>query len=745
MAADGLTPIWDLNAVYRELPLEMARWGGETMNSWFVLAAFLLAALILGWVGHHFSLRTLRVAAASVTAAAVVGITWYGLAHPAQAPGSLSDAFTRGADALSTALFHPASMPPGHHFPGPGRTGWVVITILLVIGYRELEAWSWHCHARSLDTSALAGDQQGDASEEGAVTDKQRHDWLAAELKFRLPAVEVRSPAILPGGSRSDGLASIAEASGITGSGLAGAIIQFFGMLWPSPRRLQVRVWVERNPDQVNVDNVTRVTIDLEDPRSGASIATKTLAASNLDDAASLVAGYVARYIFDEDPTAPPWCTGTADGRDLAALLLARQVRVYPESAHHVHHARHTQIRVLESVAHSNVCAGVTRYELAQLYDLSGRHVDALLLHAINRERYPHFYRGRYRLAMSLEMIANLDSRRDIHPAEWPKLQDALKILHRCRETKSEKDLATYAAWGKLPIDKLSIELRAYLLDTAWHELGTIRRHLTLRHIIWRSFWHRDERGILLPYLRLRHRQSFHDGACAAMLLVLIRRRLIDTQPGPAPKLPDPAYRLRGARTMGRIATAIAGDSSTLLTTAGASRGMLGQASSDEPPSIGTSLRTRRWPRQHSTRSWQAAYNLACAYAAIAQDRKQKLRDGQAEDDLHDLVTKVVYSLVFAVCNPDCEMERPSEWIANDPDFDCLRSRHDGFSQGFRDFLADQEQRDYPKKMRTRSPRRTPVPVWTSADVVAAAKSALTIFRRRPHQPRQAGSDGVKG
>jgi hypothetical protein len=132
-------------------------------------------------------------------------------------------------------------------------------------------------------------------------------------------------------------------------------------MLWPSPRRVQVRVWVERTPGQAKIDHVTRVTVDLEDPQTGASIATKTLAASNLDDAASVVAGYVTRHIFAEDRTVPPWCTGTADGRDLAAMLLARQVRVYPESEREVHSARCTQIRILENVAASNLCAGIAR------------------------------------------------------------------------------------------------------------------------------------------------------------------------------------------------------------------------------------------------------------------------------------------------------------------------------------------------------------------------------------------------
>src|SRR5262249_56079425 len=73
---------------------------------------------------------------------------------------------------------------------------------------------------------------------EGSVKDGQLYDELVARLKFQLSAIEVRAPAILPGGSRSNGLASIAEASNVTGSGLAGAIIQFFGMLWPNQRRV---------------------------------------------------------------------------------------------------------------------------------------------------------------------------------------------------------------------------------------------------------------------------------------------------------------------------------------------------------------------------------------------------------------------------------------------------------------------------------------------------------------------------
>src|SRR2546423_12673909 len=253
----------------------MAHGEGKAMNSWLVWIVFAAVVAMLGAVGYHFSLRTLRWVALSVTLATAVYLTVYGLTHPAQKTGSLSDAFARGADTLSGALIRPLSL--GHRVPVPGLIGWVVIVVLLVLGYRGLEAWALRRQAPSLDMSELTSDHQDSAADAGtdAQAVKQLHKALAAELKYRLPAVEVRSPAILPGGSRPSGLAANAEATGGNGAGLAGAIIRFFGMVWPSPPQIQVRAWVEQTRGQVSVDDITRVTVGLADPRSGASIATK--------------------------------------------------------------------------------------------------------------------------------------------------------------------------------------------------------------------------------------------------------------------------------------------------------------------------------------------------------------------------------------------------------------------------------------------------------------------------------------
>src|SRR5690348_7761158 len=133
------------------------------MNSLFVWIASALVAAVLGLIAFWFSLRVLRVAAAIVALATAVYLTSYGLTHPAKAPDSLSGAFTQGTDALIRAFFHLRPVPPGPQVPGSGWIGLLVIAILLVIGYRELEALSQHCHARSLDTSELTRARQTDS------------------------------------------------------------------------------------------------------------------------------------------------------------------------------------------------------------------------------------------------------------------------------------------------------------------------------------------------------------------------------------------------------------------------------------------------------------------------------------------------------------------------------------------------------------------------------------------------------
>jgi hypothetical protein len=634
--------------------------------------------------------RTLRFFTAALAVIVIVFVTRYGVTHSAGGPADFVNSFIRGFNHLSTAFFQPLL---GRQVQVPGRIGWLVIVVALIFGYRELEVWAMRWQPPAVNTSALvSGQQNGQASSapggpdqpDETVTDP--HAWLVAELRFRLPAVAVRAPAILPGGTRPNELASIAENSGFSGSPLAGAIISFFGVLWPNPRRYLVRVWIEDGkrsggqehgqPPAGGKDRTpgsTRVTVDLENPRTGASIAASTLVAPDIDRAASVVAGYVGRHIFKQDPTASPWCVGSFDGDDLAGLLMAAQQRVSPESASDIRRARRRQVGILENC---RLDSGVARYELAQLYDLEGQHARALRLHAINRADYPRFYRGRYRLGMSLEMIANPAFR--LPDGETAEMRDTLAILDRCHVTTDAE-----GTFGSFVRDKLPPELREELLTAAAKELRAVRRQLTLRCVLWNMFVHRDERMIRKQYLRLGERECFHDGARVAELLVAVRQSLLDEER----QRTRPDRINHHFRRAMNIVAAVAGDCAEI-------RPLLSPAPKGharEPRPGQKAAKTRWLYRQCRSPSWQAAYNAACLYAALEQ------RPGYDQDKKNEMARHVVASLRRVVNDPDCEMERPWDWISTDPDFRRLKWS----SKEFMSFRHAQLDRDYPAQKKT--------------------------------------------
>jgi hypothetical protein len=717
------------------------------MTSWVVWAVTLAVAGLTGFTATHFSVRTLRYVTAGTVIVLLVVVTAYGQTPSGgKVQTDLETAFAFGADRLAGAWFRPLwALWSSRHGPAPGRLGWSVIAVALLLGYRQAEKWALRRQAPQLDTTKLTDGQPsiaGDGSADGGdgPTAGQRHDWLAAEVRFRLAAVDVYAPSILPGGTRSDGLASIAEASGVSGGGLAGAVIRFAGALWPAPRRYELRVWVEgaprrtpprtggarasitqagtalartaravtiqagtpravtvqagtvREADGERAATATRVTVELDEPAAGQTVASKTIAAETIDEAASMVAGYVARQIFARDPASPKWCYGASDGRDLGALLLARQERVYVESADDVRASRARQVELLWSVTGADRCAGVVRHELASLEDMEREQLVALRLHVMNREQYPRFFRGTYRMCMSLEMIANPEYTIFNPAAARVILDETLDILYRAGRTAVDRcaDSDIHVKAGATGPSVLSHALRETLLTAAQRDLRVLRRQLSFPVVAWNTFWRRDERIVWKPHWRLTTRQSFRDGVCVAELLVAVKHRLNEryqVQRGDqaAGRGPGAIERFRQRKGL-QVVSAVVGDSTAVRTVLRAPFGAWRVA--DRPAAPGWVPPTRdraRWlPWQARTASWQAAYNTACLYAVLAQQ-------GLADED------QVVASLRRVVLNRDSGMERPHDWISNDPDFASLLRQDSPFTK-VRAFLEAQERRDYPMK-----------------------------------------------
>ena len=690
-----------------------------SLSVWLVA---LFVAGLIAFAGTHFSVRSLRALTVFIVLALLVVVTAYGQTPPSgHGPQDLESAFALGADRLSAAFFRPLWMLwSARQAAAPGRLGWVVIGVVLLLGYRQSEAWAISRQAPVLDTSRLADGQPSTAMSGtpdyavGArstavlptrtMTESERHDWLAAELKFRLAAVEVHAPPILPSGSRSEGLASIAESSGVGGGGLAAAVIRFFAALWPAPRRYELRIWVEpRSPDDAGPGQVgsgdTRVTVELDDPASGSTVASKTVVVGKAEDAASLAAGYVARQIFVRDRDTPPWCYGASDGRDLGALLLARQERTYVETAEDIRRSRGEQIAVLWRVTGLERCAGVVRYELAQLEDLERRQLTALRLHALNREQYPRFFRGTYRLCMSLEMVGDEDYDFLNPAAVRAILDDVLDLLYRTGVTPVDRcgpgDI--YYRFGESGPSVLSHALRETLLAASAHELRVIRRQLAFPVVAWNTFFRREERTVWKPHWHLASRQGFRDGVLVAELLVAVKRRLnehaVAVTETPDRTRPGLVERLRQREGM-RIAAAIVGDAAPVKALLWARPGAWpvpreGDEQAQDRRIFGQPTarpasrdRVRRLPWQTRTASWQAAYNTACLYAVLA-------RHGLAGEE------EVIASLRRVTGNRESGLERPHDWISNDPDFAPLLRDGAPFPK-FQAFMTAQLRRDYP-------------------------------------------------
>jgi hypothetical protein len=241
---------------------------------------------------------------------------------------------------------------------------------------------------------------------------------------------------------------------------------------------------------------------------------------------------------------------------------------------------------------------------------------------------------------MSLEMIASLEHYLPFDKATLRKLAETLEIISRYGHTdcKLEEDaeslrntadrLADPSSADQASCRRVPRELTLKLLEIAAKDLREVRTQLGLGHVLWDAFRRRDERAVWLPHRKRRHRRSFQDGVCAAELLIAIRCRLREpagTDPGWL-KQAGVHWHLRMAIMITRC---IAGDPSVIYSALARPHGKWWEPETPESRRDRLSRTWVRWvPWRRSSASWQAAYNTACLYAALA-DAAQGLCTGR--------------------------------------------------------------------------------------------------------------------
>ncbi len=369
-----------------------------------------------------------------------------------------------------------------------------------------------------------------------------------------------------------------------------------------------------------------------------------------------------------------------------------------------VRESRKAQICILSDETGTVRTAGIVRYELAQLLALDDQHLESLRLHALNRELHPRFYRGRYRLAMSLEMIANPEHYLPLDEMTLRKLVETLDIISRYRHidgtfTENAKNLrdtayqdVTEPSGGCMRVPQ---KLALALLEIAAEDLREVRTQLSLGHVMWDAFFRRDERAVWLPHRKRRHRRSFQDGVCAAELLVAVRCRLREPVGADPGWLTHARVRWHLRRAI-RITSCIADDLSFIYSALTDPHRKWWEP---EAAKSGLDLISGAWvrwpPWGRSSASWQAAYNTACLYAALAD---AAWRGCAPENILRELERRVIVSLRRVVDNPRSELERSWDWVFGDPDFRVLRDHRAKFA-AFGEFLDELERQEYPASM----------------------------------------------
>jgi hypothetical protein len=673
---------------------------------WPALAVVLV---LLGWVAYQFSRRTYRLAVGVLAAVGVLVVTGYGLRLPGKHP-TFESGLLAGGNALSRDMlgtFIPAEL---RRVLLLGPMGWLLLLILIGSVLTAFDTLSARRQQPTVNvgtvppsgggSSDTGGNASGGSTRSGGGSssrDVSARQAITEELKFRLPAVAVRSPASMPGGSTLASLATVVSDSGVQGSKLTAALMQAVHALEAKPRIYEVQIYVDHCTDDGLVDpngEKVLVTVDVRDARNGQTLATRILAPCPEAEAPERVAGFTARRVFRDDPSTPAWATGSYDGDDLSAYLLAQEMRPPGRTYAAVRKSRDRQREELAGAVRRSTNVGLVQYELASLDDLDGMTVEALRLHLDNRVHNPRFLPARYRLAVSLAALSGaVETKWPADPAEadgqaLPAEAGGHAVSADQADTPARirEDLTQKLAWSGL-LRTIRAQQFQVLRLTDQPVRGAEARHRVIADLLQTAQPDPDQRGKIsrvLMALACRELRAYQRRMRASWLLwgALIYRQeraayleLLRTGPNwrrhPWRRMATPRVALAGLELSLDIA---AGLGVTEQMVRGAQSHTLRELGLDRVMDGG-----RGWV--YGRQPWQAVYNAACMYAMTT-------KPGTPLSD--EVASRAVTLLRLAIADPACELDRPSEWIGADPS---LRTLHE--NDVFDAFVREQAQRDF--------------------------------------------------
>jgi hypothetical protein len=292
-------------------------------------------------------------------------------------PESLTvvEALGEGADAV-LAGFAPVGDKPPVLFQS---LGWLLLGGLALVGWRKLEIRS---NQQLPGPVGVTFGKSGAPSEskEGTVATDQEAAFRTALFK------NVTEPAAAPGATAATPVTDLAELVTSGGAAWLKQVIETIQAIFNAPCGYQALVDVLQ-PDKA--EGEWRVLVRVLDVPTNAQVAVKTVRGKD-ETAACRAAGYwVAATILERSTRVPSWASWTGDTAEALAATDAE-----PDTG------------ILERALAKAPSSGMLLHRLADQYDLVGKHAQALGLLARAITAHPGYLSARYRMAVSMGMLA---------------------------------------------------------------------------------------------------------------------------------------------------------------------------------------------------------------------------------------------------------------------------------------------------------------------------------------------------
>jgi hypothetical protein len=214
-------------------------------------------------------------------------------------------------------MLSPLTPDGAKHLVNSSQAGWVALAVILA----GILIWFDTSCARR-EAPRVRVTEAPEAESGNPALDLRRE--ITEKLKFRLAAADVHRPAAIPGGSTLDNLATVVSSSDIQGSKTTAMLIRAVNAFAAKPGTYDARLYAEDAPGRRSAGSGShlRITVDVEDARTGAIIATRTLGPCSKEDAADKAAGFTAAPGSVHARVG----SGSLDGEDLSAYLLSQEM-----------------------------------------------------------------------------------------------------------------------------------------------------------------------------------------------------------------------------------------------------------------------------------------------------------------------------------------------------------------------------------------------------------------------------------